>query len=794
MGLGTISSKGNPSKVSTRHRVVIGHPFVGRAGSEARLMWLIEALKRDYDVTVVTTGGWNLSTLNNYYGTEIKEEEVTVRLAPVPFLVRYLKAAALRGACYQKFARQIAGQYDVRVSAYNFTDWGLPAVHFIADFSWHRELRRQLDPRSFGFIYRDTLMRRVYLKISDAYGWPSGRDALRDDRVIANSQWSAELIKQHCDVDCAAVIYPPVWTEFLDVPWEERELAFVLIGRIAPEKQIERAISILEAVRQRGHKIRFHLCGEVENDHYGRRIARLCRGRTDWILPEGRVSGERKRQILSHCRFGIQTREAEPFGIAVAEMVKAGAIVFAPNAGGQTEIVAHSDLLFDDLGDAADKISAVLSSAEKQAALRIHLAKRPEIFTKSNFMEAAKEQVEQAASGLIFEQGLRRRQKVVIGHPRLGTGGSESTVMWLIEALKHDFDVTVMTTDGWDLAALNSYYGTHVRNDDVKVRIAPVPFLIRRQSAAALRGACYQNFAQQIAGQYDVRISAYNFTDWGSPAIHFIADFSWHSEIRKRLDPQSPGLIYRDTTGRRFYLKFAGSFERPSGRDVLRDDLVIANSRWSAEMIKQYCGVDCAALVYPPVWTGFPYVPWEEREQAFVMIGRIAPEKQVERAIEILEAVRQRGHDIRFHLCGDIGNDLYGRRIRNLCNTRAEWIVQEGQVSGERKAWILSHCRFGIQTRGAEPFGISIAEMAKAGAIVFAPNHGGQKEILDNPDVLFENVDDAADKIGAVLSNAEKQSILRIHLARQSGMFGAEQFMERAKAATESAITHEPSP
>ena len=114
-------------------------------------MWLIEALKHDFDVTVVTTGGWNLASLNDYYGTWVKENEVTVRIASVPFLLQSLNAAALLGGCYQCFARQIAAEYDVRISAYNMTDWGLPAFHFIADFSWHREINRHwtLKPRAF---------------------------------------------------------------------------------------------------------------------------------------------------------------------------------------------------------------------------------------------------------------------------------------------------------------------------------------------------------------------------------------------------------------------------------------------------------------------------------------------------------------------------------------------------------------------------------------------------------------------------------------------------------------------
>ncbi len=39
-----------------RLRVVIGHPYIGRGGSESIVMWLIEALRGGYDITVVTTG------------------------------------------------------------------------------------------------------------------------------------------------------------------------------------------------------------------------------------------------------------------------------------------------------------------------------------------------------------------------------------------------------------------------------------------------------------------------------------------------------------------------------------------------------------------------------------------------------------------------------------------------------------------------------------------------------------------------------------------------------------------
>jgi glycosyltransferase involved in cell wall biosynthesis len=171
------------------------------------------------------------------------------------------------------------------------------------------------------------------------------------------------------------------------------------------------------------------------------------------------------------------------------------------------------------------------------------------------------------------------------------------------------------------------------------------------------------------------------------------------------------------------------------------------------------------------------------------MIGRIAPEKKVEQAIAILDAVRRRGHAIRLHLCGQIEDDLYGRRIARLCQEHASWVVVEGRVSGARKAQILASCRFGIQARSAEPFGISVAEMVKAGAIVFAPNNGGQAEILRHPDLMFSNVNEAVEKIEAVLDSKFLQSFFQAHLMGQAQQYGTQIFKRKTKNFIEKLLT-----
>lgn len=55
-------------------KIGIGHPRLGRGGSEARAMWGIEALKDDYNVSHITTGGVDdLPVLNQFYVTNVRQ-------------------------------------------------------------------------------------------------------------------------------------------------------------------------------------------------------------------------------------------------------------------------------------------------------------------------------------------------------------------------------------------------------------------------------------------------------------------------------------------------------------------------------------------------------------------------------------------------------------------------------------------------------------------------------------------------------------------------------------------------
>lgn len=384
---------------------------------------------------------------------------------------------------------------------------------------------------------------------------------------------------------------------------------------------------------------------------------------------------------------------------------------------------------------------------------------------------------------------MKHNIKVGIAHPCLARGGSEARVMWGIEALKKDYDISLITASNVDLDILNKFYSTSVNDNEITSRQAPIPSLLKRVSgAAALRGALFQRFCRRIAGDFDILISAYNLCDFGVPAIHCLADFSGDNEIRISLHPLPPGkgnVIYRDNLLRKCYLRFSKLFAAPSGRNFFSgEDIILANSNWTANLIRKKYGAEVDTL-YPPVTDEFPLVPIEEKEVGFVCIGRVFPEKRIERLIDILKGVRNRGHDIHLHVIGKITNSAYGKKIRQLCYHHREWIIAEGSCFGEEKQNLLTGHKFGIHACQGEAFGIGVAEMVKAGCIVFTPGEGGQSEIVNHQSLLYDSLDDAIDKIDTVLQQPKLQSLLRNHLEKQGMKFSTSNFMHGLRTAVE---------
>jgi glycosyltransferase involved in cell wall biosynthesis len=166
------------------------------------------------------------------------------------------------------------------------------------------------------------------------------------------------------------------------------------MSRISPEKEIHKIVEILASVRERGHALRLTVVGHEDDRRYAERIHRLAEPHRAWIAFRHGLSRNELQELLPRHRYGIHGMVDEHFGIAPAELQRAGCIVFVPDRGGCAEIVDHDPrLVYGDVGQAVERIDRVLRDGRLRAALRTDLKVRRERFSEQRFMEQIRDVV-----------------------------------------------------------------------------------------------------------------------------------------------------------------------------------------------------------------------------------------------------------------------------------------------------------------------------------------------------------------------------------------------------------------
>ncbi|GIW70676.1 MAG: hypothetical protein KatS3mg102_0218 [Planctomycetota bacterium] len=372
--------------------------------------------------------------------------------------------------------------------------------------------------------------------------------------------------------------------------------------------------------------------------------------------------------------------------------------------------------------------------------------------------------------------------KIGLAQPDLGYGGAEAAAIWGLQALREQHELTLLTLDRVDLERLNAFYGTSLAAGQFRVR-QPAAGLGRLLKGHRVRRAFFQRFCSGVHKEFDLLVSTHNPLDVGVPALHLVADFSWSPqtwwELQGPLHRTALRSIHRLAGLRTAYGLLVRWLARPSGRDLFSgQDRIVANSRFTAEVLRERLGIEPAGVLYPPVCGAADPLPFARREPGFVCLGRLRPEKRIEQIIEILARVRDRGHRVHLHVVGGPLASGYARSLRRLARARGDWVVWEGERIGREKWELLARHRFGIHACQGESFGIAVAEMCKAGCVVFAPDRGGPAEILADRRLLFRTTEEAVAKIDAVLRDEALARRLSAQLLLRGGEFSAERFME----------------
>jgi len=361
-------------------------------------------------------------------------------------------------------------------------------------------------------------------------------------------------------------------------------------------------------------------------------------------------------------------------------------------------------------------------------------------------------------------------------------GGGQCVGAWALQALQHDWDITILCAQRPDFVALNRHFGTRLEASNF--RFEQLPWLIRHSHRldpdphSYQRAAWLMRRARQLGHRFDVTLAVDNEMDFGRPGIQYV-HYPYLARHRERVD-----AVRRLSPAGRLRAFFKGSY-RPwmifSGVDFDRitSNLTLVNSAWSARLVQSIYGQD-APVLYPPVrWAAAP-LAWEQRQDSFVSLGRIEHGKRQVEAIGILERVRQRGHDVRLEIIGDISDPKYAESVHQRALAAGPWVQLHHGISRSELEQRVGNCRYGLHTMLDEHFGIAVAEMVRAGCVVFVPAGGGQLEIIGHdPALMYESDDLAVERICSVLASSELQEHLRHQLAARMQDFTEEQFMQQ---------------
>ncbi len=375
-------------------------------------------------------------------------------------------------------------------------------------------------------------------------------------------------------------------------------------------------------------------------------------------------------------------------------------------------------------------------------------------------------------------------KSVLVVQPSLQPpGGGNLLAAWLIEALKGDHAVTLLTWWPVDLDEINCHCGTSLAESDVaRLRVSALTRALCRVlplPLALLKASLLLRAAKRIVAQYDVPISVNNEADLGRRAIQYV-----HFPAGYRPRPSGDLRWYHGSS--HLLSVYYWLCERISGVSVerMKRNVTLTNSRWTAAKIAECYGIE-SRTVHPPCPGKFPAVSWEDREDGFVSIGRISPEKELDKVIDILAAVRDRGHDVHLHIIGTADNREYFAHIRERAS-RTPWIFLEENLRREALLRLVARHRYGIHGMSEEHFGIAIAEMIRAGCIVFVPRGGGAREIVDGLETSsYASPDEAVHNIVRVLDDEQLRSELRAELAARGEFFSTERFVRSIREIVE---------
>lgn len=245
---------------------------------------------------------------------------------------------------------------------------------------------------------------------------------------------------------------------------------------------------------------------------------------------------------------------------------------------------------------------------------------------------------------------------------------------------------------------------------------------------------------------------------------HAPALFSTHPKLLSFLGA-------KPTTLRRAYVALCRGWARIPAEPV--STLTIANTQWTATQARLLNAATVSDVLYPPL--DLPEtIPARRRPFRLLALGRIALNKRLEEAIEVLDRLRAEGLPAELDICGHASGSYARRFAARYANHPHVRLILN--ANAETKARVLSEATLGLHMFRGEHFGIAIAEMIHAGIVPLVYDDGGVCELVTTPDLRFTSANGATRIAARLLTRPDLIHDSRHELQKGTALARARQF------------------
>lgn len=274
---------------------------------------------------------------------------------------------------------------------------------------------------------------------------------------------------------------------------------------------------------------------------------------------------------------------------------------------------------------------------------------------------------------------------------------------------------------------------------------------------------------------YNVRLKDYDLinahqtpAEWvrnkNSPVVWYC-----HTPNREAFDLYEWRMARRNPISKGVFWASIQAFRRFEFETVPKIEYVFTNSKNSQARIKRYLGRDSEVL-YP----GVDYQRFSCRayENFFLYPSRIAPEKEIEYAVEAFRNFmhhiqgpanpKPETRDWKLVIAGGLSSrpehQAYFRKLSALCSAAGGSVSIETNVSDERLLDLYSRCRAVLYTPVNEDYGLVPLEAMASSKPCIARNEGGPREtITDGQDgFLVDSMWDMAGRMEMLANDEER--------------------------------------